>query len=149
MGMTAPVLGRIPGRCPSCLDSKYLGAWKGPHLFGCILSHLLHSEFLHGKGDGGKTTGRASLPAVRKVMVKLTWALLGDVPEPREASSLVLPLNLSAVGLYSDSHPLWSRNNTKSLALPPLSGKNQTKPGTCLLEALILLGIQRGKQWQN
>lgn len=92
VGMIAHVLGRISGRCPSGLDSKYLGAWKGPHLFGCILSHLLHSEFLQGKGDGGKTTGRASLPAVRKVMVKLTWALLGDVPEPREASSLVLPL---------------------------------------------------------
>lgn len=76
----------------SGLDSKYLGAWKGPHLFGCILSHFLHSEFLQGKGDGGKTTGRASLPPVRKVIVKLTWALLGDVPEPREASSLVLPL---------------------------------------------------------
>lgn len=84
----------------SGLDSKYLGAWKGPHLFGCIPSHLLHSEFLQGKGDGGKTTGgAASLPAVRKVMVKLTWALLGDVPEPTEANSLVLPLNLSAVGL--------------------------------------------------
>lgn len=32
-------------------------------------------------------------------MVKLTWTLLEDEPEPREASSLVLPLNLSAVGL--------------------------------------------------
>lgn len=115
-----PVLGRIPGRCPSGLDSKYLGAWKGSHLFGCIPSHLLHSEFLQGKGAGGKTTGRASLPAVRKVMMKLTWALLGDVPEPREASSLVLPFNLSAVGLYSDSDPFWSKNNTKSLALSPL-----------------------------
>lgn len=58
------------------------------------------SEFLQGKGDGGKSTGRAaSLPAVRKMMVKVTWALLGDVPEPIEASSLVLPLNLFAMGL--------------------------------------------------
>lgn len=92
--------GRAPGRCPSGLDSKYLGARKGPHLFGCIPSHLLRSEFLQHKGDGGKTTGgAASLPAVRKVMVKRAWALLGDIPEPTEASSLVLPHNLSAVGL--------------------------------------------------
>lgn len=27
--MIAPALGRTPGRCPSGLDSKYLGAWKG------------------------------------------------------------------------------------------------------------------------
>lgn len=78
-GVRAPVLGRAPGY----LHSKHLGAWKGPHLFGCILSHLLRSKFLQGKGDGGKTTGRAaSLPAVRKVMVKPAWALLGDIPEP-------------------------------------------------------------------
>lgn len=35
------------------------------------------------------------------------------------------------------------------MALPPLWGKSQTKPGTHLLEALIMLGIQKGKQWQN
>lgn len=69
-------------------------------LIGCIPSHLLRSEFLQGKGDGGKTTGgAASLPAVRKAMVKRAWALLGDIREPAEASSLVLPHNLPAVGL--------------------------------------------------
>lgn len=79
------------------------GAWTLNTLVhgkGLIPSHLLHSEFLQGKGDGGKTTGRAvSLSDVRKVMVKLTWALLGALPEPTKASSLVLPFNLSAVGL--------------------------------------------------
>lgn len=91
---------RAPGRCPSGVDRKYLGAWKRPHLFGCIPSHLLRSEFLQGKGDGGKTTGgAAALPAVRKVMLKWAWALLGDIPEPAEASSLVLLHNLPAVGL--------------------------------------------------
>lgn len=31
-GVRAPVLGRAPARWPCGLDSKYLGAWKGPHL---------------------------------------------------------------------------------------------------------------------
>lgn len=75
------------------VDSKHLGAWKGPHLFGCIPSHLLHSEFLQGNGDGGKTT----VPTCPEEGDG--EALLGIVPEPIQASSLVLPLNLSAVGL--------------------------------------------------
>lgn len=73
------------------------------HLFGCIPPHLLCSGFLQGKGDGGLTTGgTASLPAavpvVRKVMVTPAWALPGDIREPSEASSLVLPLTLVCSG---------------------------------------------------
>lgn len=88
------------GRVPVAWTVNILVHGKGLTYLDAFPSHLLHSEFLQGKGDGGKTPGGvASLHAVRKVVVKLTRALLGDVPEPTEASSLVLPLNLSAVGL--------------------------------------------------
>lgn len=55
-----------------------------------------HTSFALGfsmeKEVEGKTVGRtaslpAAVPAVRKVMVTPVWALLGNIPEPSEASS--------------------------------------------------------------
>lgn len=123
IGVGAPV----PGRCPNGLTVNTLVHGKGLTYLDAFPSHFLHSEFFQRKGDGEKTTGRAaSLPAVRKVMVKLTWALLGDTPEPTEATSLVLPLNLSAVGLVSDLHSFWSKIIQK--AWPSLPSPGKAKP---------------------
>lgn len=100
VGMTAPVLGRALGGVPVAWTLNSLVHGKGltyldasPHI-SFTLSFSNEKEM-----EGKPLEGFLTLPAVRKVMVKLTRAVLGDVPKPTEASSLVLPLNLSAVAL--------------------------------------------------